>query len=115
MANDLKGEVEFQAGDKTYKLRFTTNALYEHLEKPLGQSFDEIIKLFDSGGVNIGLLRQLLYAGMAQCREGMTVADAGDIIDEIGWEGASLAITQGMTAAFNPGGAKKKQKAKPKK
>lgn len=45
MANPFKGEVEFEADGKTYKLSYSANALCE-LEDALGKRLDDILEMW---------------------------------------------------------------------
>lgn len=113
MANDLKGEVRFEVSDKAYKIKFTTNALYEHLEKPFGVSFVELLGKFDQGELSLGSIRQLLYAGLQEFHSEVTLEDAGRLVDGLGFEEVTKVLAESMVASFGvaDGGSKKKTKA----
>lgn len=100
MANPHKGEVSFQAGDETFTLRFSANALAE-LEDALDKSVMEIADLMQSEkGLRIKTLRTIFWAGLLDHHEGVTEKRAGDIISDIGMGEAAEIIGRAFAAAF---------------
>lgn len=91
-ANKHRGEVELKAGDKTYVLRYTTNALVrleDELGKPatvLGDSFREA--------------RALFWAGLLHAHPEITVEQAGEIMDEVGLTEAVQKAGEALRLAF---------------
>lgn len=109
MANQ---ERTFEAGGKSYTIRFTQNALYK-LEKQLGLSIM---------GLKMGplVLQTMMWAGLEGARLKhpgrykpgdippligiFTIEEAGDIIDEMGGLAkATPTILEAWTAALAPG------------
>lgn len=84
MANPLKGEVEFKAGEKTYTLVFDNNAIVE-VETMLGRSIFGIMDLMsDKTKVELGHIRALLWGGLRRHYPNVTIVEAGDILGEVG-------------------------------
>ena len=110
MANDLKGEVRFEVDGTAYKMRFTTNALYEHLEKPLGMKFTKILDDFDKTGVSVGAMRQIMYAGLVGSHKELTLEETGDLIDALGFAETTQILTEAFLASFGVSSKKKKRK-----
>jgi len=86
-------ERSFQAGDHTYTIRFSQNALYK-LEKEIGQPL-ALIKLH----VGPVVLQTMLWAGLEgerikndPRRKPFTIEQAGEIIDEMGGLGKATPI-----------------------
>jgi hypothetical protein len=98
MANPHKGEVPLVAGDTTYTLRFSTNALAS-IEDVLGLGVSEVIAAMQ-GSVKIGTLRAVLWGGLQGAHKGTSLLDAGDIIDAAGVSAASEAISKAFQLAF---------------
>lgn len=109
MANPQKGEVALNAGDKTYSIRFSTNALAS-IEDVLDMGVSEVIGAMQ-GSVKIGTLRAVLWGGLQSSHKGTSLLDAGDIIDAAGVAVASEAISKALQLAFPvpEGGAKNPQ------
>lgn len=105
MANAHKGEIAFEAGGKSYTLRFSTNAICE-LENALDRSIISISQDLVNAEKNpeslrFSTLRAILWAGLREHHPGMTLVEAGDVMTEIG--GLSKAvelIAEGFTLAF---------------
>lgn len=106
MANPHRGEVELKAGEKTYTLVFTINAVCE-LESHLNKSVTEIVGSMD----RITVVRAVLWAGL-QHHHKLTLEEAGDIMHAAGAAATSAAINQAMTLAF-PAPEAGKTKANP--
>jgi len=100
MANPHRGEVTLSAGDKTYTLVFTINAVCA-LEKLLEKGVDEI--MMERGKVTN--VRAMLWAALLRHHK-MEVDDAGDVMDEAGAEATGVAVTKAVALAFPPPGGK---------
>ncbi|HEY8342927.1 MAG TPA: hypothetical protein VIK75_08050 [Calditerricola sp.] len=99
-ANKHRGEVELKAGDKTYVLRYTTNSLVR-LEDELGKPAMELGESFHEA-------RALFWAGLLHAHPDLTMEQAGEIMDEVGFTEAVLKATEALKLAF-PGAVKAKQ------
>ena len=82
MANALKGEVDFQIGDATHILCFTSNALVE-VETLTGKDIITVLAEWQQSPA-IAPLRALLWGALRKHRPELSLLDAGDLIDEIG-------------------------------
>jgi hypothetical protein len=83
VANEARGEREFEAYGKRYILKFSAKALAE-LESALGLPILAMADKFTAGRAGIRELRALLWAGLVEGQPGLTLADAGRLIDEVG-------------------------------
>lgn len=105
MANPHKGEVEFEAVGKTYKLRYSTNAICE-LEDKLDRSFTSIARdIVDAAKqpekVRFGTLRAIFWAGLQDCHPDLSVKDAGDLMVEVGGVAEAMQlISEAFVLAF---------------
>lgn len=100
MPNPLRGEVELRAGDKTYTLRLSTNALVTAetlLDKGVAEIGD---MLSDPSSFRLGTARALLFAGLHERHPDLSLEDAGEIIGEVGIAGAVEKLGESMAAAF---------------
>ena len=94
MANPLRGEVELKAGEKTYVLRYTTNALVE-LEERTGRSVMDI-----ANRPSFKDARALVWAGLIHANPDLTLEQAGEIMDAAGFTEAIQAASQALRKAF---------------
>lgn len=81
--NPHRGEVSLVAGDVVYTLRVSTNAI-AIAEQVLGCGADEITEGLRPGAFRLGTLRALLFAALQGKHPGVSLDDAGDIIDAVG-------------------------------
>jgi hypothetical protein len=80
MANPHKGEVEFRAGEASYKISFSADALCE-LEGALGKNLDEIINMLQAGDkLRLADLRIMFWKGLEDHQPGKTFEDARAIL-----------------------------------
>ncbi|TZG26507.1 hypothetical protein [Sphingomonas montanisoli] len=106
------GAVPFEAGGKARQLRFSTNALClleERLEVTTLAVATEL-----EFGVSMRTLRGLFWAGCGEAD--MTLASAGDMIDELGAAKAVALAKDAYSAAFpiaEAGAPKKGRGARP--
>lgn len=82
MANPVRGEVEFTAGDKTWTLRYTANSLCE-LEDHMGKTTTEIISVMQ-GDPGVKAVRSVFWAGLIDRHPDMDVRQAGEIMTDAG-------------------------------
>lgn len=95
MAND---GVTIEAGGKSRRLRFSANAFCD-LEEATGVSIFNLLDVLDNGPT-LTFIRACIWAGLRSSEEAITLATAGDIIEEIGVLPATGALISAVTAAF---------------
>lgn len=96
MANPVKGEVAFEADDKSYTLVFDFNAICE-----LEDEFDtEIEKIGEVIGSRASAIRRVIRVGLSRHHPDIDERQAGDIITAIGPSEAGALITKAFQAAF---------------
>jgi Phage tail tube protein, GTA-gp10 len=96
----MRGQVTFTAGGVERALQFTTNRLCQ-LEEDTGKGVLVFAEALGTpGGVSIKDLRLLMRAGMDGAP---TLAEVGDVIDEIGIQAAIVLIGKAFNAAFDLG------------
>lgn len=100
-ANQHKGEVELVAGDKTYVLRFSVDAICT-LEERLDMGFPAIAQeLSDPSKIRISMVRHLLHASLADAHPEVTLKQAGELIGTAGgMAGVLEKVSEAITAAF---------------
>lgn len=97
MANPIKGDVQFEAGGRSYTFRLGINAQVL-IEARVGMTVQRYIK---EKGDDMGAteIRLLFYAGLLQHHKDITEEAAGEIIDEIGPQtAANIFIEAAMLA-----------------
>jgi len=100
MSNPTRGSVTFEADGKTYTLHYSTNALCE-LESLAGESVMRIAaQMADSDGVRLGMVRNLIWAGLRDHHPEVTVEDAGRIMDALGLDKAGSLVAEAFILAF---------------
>ncbi len=99
--NLIKGEVPLKAGDKVYRLKFTTNALCE-LEDLMDMAFSEIIVRALEGIPKLKDARCLLFCACIEhhASEVTTLEDAGKIIDLATFKETWAAVVKAMAASL---------------
>ncbi len=108
MGNALRGIVDVQAGGKTVRLHYTTNAIceFEDREKT---GFSEFLVAFSGsaagGGQSITGLRKLIWAGMIEHQPESTLRDAGALIDALGGASQAAKVLQAAITAAMPDAA----------
>lgn len=114
----MRRGVTFEVGERTFQVRFGTNALCM-IEEQTGQSIGEAAKRLavdpKQGGVRLSDLRLFWWAGLSHQGD-LSAAAAGDLLDEVGFERAGELIGEAFQLAFpeaegGAGAAGKKQKA----
>ena len=83
MANPLRGEASFEVEGKTYRLRFSWNAAAE-FEEPAGRSFYDAADALAAGRLSVRTLRAMLWAGLQEHQPGLTLKEAGVLIEKVG-------------------------------
>lgn len=101
MANLHKGEVELKAGDSTYILRYSIDAICS-LEDDLNMGFPVIAAdMSDPRKMRISSIRKVFLAGLREHQPDMTLKRAGDLIVEAGGAAEVLGkIAEAFGAAF---------------
>lgn len=79
MANAIKGEVALLHDGKTYTMVLDFNALAE-FEDATGKNAAEVLDSPES--MSISLARKLFWAGLQRHHPGLTLHEAGDILQE---------------------------------
>jgi hypothetical protein len=92
--------VPIELGGKTRNLRFSFNALCL-LEDTLGLPIAEIGEAL-SGSVKLGTVRALLYAGLSDEDETLTLKQVGRLIDSSRLGELAEAIRKAFEGAFAP-------------
>ena len=106
MANSIRGEVGFTAGGAAYVLVLGANALCE-LEDALGRPMAELGEAMKTGGTQFTILRQVFWAALQDRHEGLSLTDAGRLMDAVGLIEAGRLISEALRLAFteNKGGS----------
>lgn len=100
MANRERGEVSFEASGKSWTMKIDTNAMCE-IEAMTGKGIAEIGQLLgNEKTATMTLMRAVFCGALQQHHGGITLREAGGLIDEIGAEQAGLLIGQAFEAAF---------------
>lgn len=99
MANPHRGEVALQAGDQTYTLSYSINAICD-LEDALGKPVGHIMQsLNDEGGASMKTVRALVWAGL-QDHHDVDERAAGLIATEVGVTEIVQKIGDALKLAF---------------
>ena len=96
MANSIKGEVSFKAGEADMTLVFDFNAIVA-----IEEEFD--IKMEDLGevmGAKASSFRKVFQIGLQRHHPGTTPEEAGDIITEVGAGEAGQLVAKAFKASF---------------
>ncbi|MGY3359745.1 hypothetical protein ACVWZK_006408 [Bradyrhizobium sp. GM0.4] len=99
--NPHKGEVELKAGDASYTLRFSIDAVCS-MEESLGRGFPAIVTdLADETKMSISTIRHVLHAGLLESHPEMTLKEAGELILTAGGAAVVLGkISDALGKAF---------------
>lgn len=104
MANPHRGQVPLDAGDVTYTLSMSINAmcaLEDHLGRPIGEIMMEMYAVqANPARLSVKLPRAVLWAALQDHHSEIDEAGAGGIIDLVGVAAAMAAVTKAMTLAF---------------
>lgn len=100
MANPHRGEVTLKVGDLDYKLSFSINAICE-LEDALDMPVAKIAeRLQDQENMRMSMVRTVIWAGLRDHHEELTLKEAGMIASEAGVREAMEAIGAAFAQAF---------------
>lgn len=100
MINPHKGDVQFLVGNQEFTLRFSHLALVK-LENLLDKNVVEIIGELQSqpsGGIRIGTIVALLWAGLQKHHPNITYEKAADLLDDM--DGGTIKAMEVIGAAF---------------
>jgi hypothetical protein len=106
MANPMKGEA--QLGDFTLTFNF---GAFCSLEVKAGKKMPVLLQMLQEG-LGFGELRDFAWAGLQAKHPGMTDEAVIDLVDEVGFEAAAVAIGKAVSEFF--GSQKEKGKNPPK-
>lgn len=85
-----------------WKVAFTTNAMCLY-EEQFGGDFSDITAHFqktDGGRINATVMRKILWCALQEYQEGITLKEAGAVLDECGMAAAWLAAAGAVRLAF---------------
>lgn len=105
MGNSFKGEVSFDVDGKSYRLRYSTDALVQ-LEEKLDRGIVDISGEMMTWGktpskMRLGLIRALLWAGLQDHHPDIDIKAAGELITKAGGLAAiANLVGEGMALAF---------------
>lgn len=101
MANSQKGEVELKAGDRTYVLRYSIDAICT-IEEKLGKNFLRVVaEMQNPATVSVTMMREVLHAGLAEHHPELTLKEAGELLVAAGGVvGAMKKVNDAFGAAF---------------
>lgn len=102
MGNQVKGIVDLRAGEDTYRLHYTTNAICE-LEDVAGMGIAEFMAQRLSGDkVGVKDFRLMVWAGLIEHHADVDLKKAGQIIDQAGGMAAVSSVFEKAFASAMP-------------
>lgn len=101
MANQLRGEVGFQADGQDYTIVYTIDALC-HLEDRLDQDIGAILERCRHELRRLGFLRVLLWAGLREKHPEVDEQAAGDLVAKVGVVSMGAMLATAMMQALPP-------------
>lgn len=115
MANVHKGDVTLRAGERSYTLRFSIDALCVLEDACGGKGIVALsAELSDPSTLRLGLLRKVLWAGLRDHHPEIDEKAAGEIIPEAGGLAVVMAaVNTAFELAFPPADAKPNGDARP--
>ena len=100
MANKFKGDVSFDAGEKTYTMRFSANALCE-IEDALGMGVNAVAtQLANPESMRLKMVRVVFWAGLRDHHPEITLHQAGEIITDVSLTKSMALVSQSFQLAF---------------
>lgn len=99
MADSIKGRVPFEAGGKSYALRLSINAQAVY-EEAAGESVIASMTNLNAKADSVLRLRRMFWAGLQGAGHVMTLAQAGDLMEEVGLNPAARLVTQAFLLAY---------------
>ncbi len=112
MANPNRGGVAVRVDDEEWTFSFSVNALCE-LEDHLGKPVTQIVaSLGDPENLRISDVRALVWAGLLDYHDGITLRDAGDVASKVGTLTCLEKVGKALDLAFPTKATKNPRKAK---
>lgn len=100
MANPHRGSVALQAGERSYTLSFSVNAICE-LEAELDKPVAEIIaSIQDPKKLRLSSVRALVWAALRDHHDDVTIKLAGEIASDAGFEATVEKVGEAFRLAF---------------
>lgn len=101
MANPHKGDVELKAGDATYVLRYSIDAICS-LEDRLDKGFPVIaVEMSSQATMRLSVVREVLLAGLQEHHPEITLKQAGELLVTAGGAAVVLGkVNEAFAAAF---------------
>jgi len=100
LANKNKGEVSFEANERSYTMRFSANALCE-LEDVLNMGVNDVAEQMSKPkNLRIKTVRGIFWAGLRDHHPEITIQKAGDIIQDISLPRCLELIGKAFNLAF---------------
>lgn len=99
MANAVRGQVSLVAGDTTYTLVLSINAMCE-IEDTTGKDIVVLVSDLQSGKVSMKSFRLLFWAALQDYHPDVDLKAAGILISEIGMTAAMGALGEAFERAF---------------
>lgn len=110
MANRFKGEVTFEAGEKSYTMRFSANALCE-LEDAIGMGVNSVaIQLADPASLRLKMVRAVFWAGLRDHHPEITLLQAGEIVTDLSLTKSMEMVSKAFELAFQDNSKSRPQK-----
>lgn len=104
--NPHRGEVALQVGDAAYTLCYSVNSLCV-LEEKLDKSVSKIIEMLGEGkDIKLGLVRDIVWAGLLDKQKDITTDQVGELISEAGLPLIMQKVGEAMAKAFPSAEAK---------
>lgn len=102
MANDIRGEVGFDALGQSYTLKFGNGAV-RHIENETGMPFAQVgAALADPEKATITVLTVAFQGALRRHHPGLCLDDVDDIIDAIGSEKAGKLLGEAVALTYPP-------------
>lgn len=100
MANKQRGEVSFEADEKTWTMKIDTNAMCE-IEELAGKPIAEVGQLLaNPKTASMQLIRTVFLGSLKHYHDGLGVREVGEIMDDIGIAKAIELIGEAFSMAI---------------
>lgn len=109
MGNAIKGQVTFEAQDKTWVLEFTPNAFCA-LEDETGKGAMAFVAGLEAAATDLRVsdVRVLFWACLVDCAPDLTLNQAGALMHELGGMVEAMALVERALGLAMPDGDKSK-------
>lgn len=111
MTNPLRGEVQIQLGEESYKARLTIDALVR-IETELDQGILKLAARISQADIRISELIVVLRAALRGGGNDLSDKDIGNIISKIGIVGASTEVAKLLATTLSDPEDKKESEGK---